>query len=185
MIASLEDYVDFLCRHNMSGDQFLFCCLIYEKKFNLIYKVFNERSGFDRDELNDLEDRGYVINKNKENDTWADMYEVTDKFKEEIYGETHTMWDELIKTYPQFIFIEGKRVPAQSTDLDLLKTTYFQKIGRSVKQHKRIIELLIYASDHDMISMGIEKWIKGEQWKAIEYVINEKPKAVTRDEREI
>lgn len=184
MIADLEDYTNFLCKHNMSGDQFLFCCLIYEKKFNLIYKVFNERDGFDRDELNDLEDRGYVMNLNKEKDTYADMYAVTDKFKEEIYAEPTIMWKEFIDTYPQFIFIDGKRIPAQSTDLDLLKTIYFAKISRSVRKHKEIIQLLIYASDHDMISMGIEKWVKGEQWKAVRIVVSDKPKAERNDERE-
>jgi hypothetical protein len=185
MIASLSDYVDFCCRHNMSGDQFLFCCLIYEKRFDLIYKVFNERGGFDKDELNDLEDRGYVINNNKEKDTYADMYVVTPKFQEEIYGEEYTMWEEFTTTYPQFIFIEGKRIPAQSTDLDQLKNIYFSKIGRSVKNHKKIIEALIYASDHDMISMGIEKWVKGEQWKSIALVRGgTKPASNARDERE-
>lgn len=185
MIASLPDYVDFLSRHNMSGDQFLFCCLIYEKKFDLIYKIFNERGGFDRDELNDLEDRGYVINLNKENDTYADMYTVTPKFKDEIYGEEYSMWKEFVDTYPQFIFIEGRRIPAQSTDLDALKNIYFSKIARSVSKHKKVMQALIYASDHDMINMGIEKWVKGEQWKSVEYVrADNKPATNARDERE-
>jgi hypothetical protein len=159
----------------MSGEQFLFCCLIYERKFNLIYKIFNERGGFDIDELNDLADRGYVINLNKEDQTYCDMYSVTEKFKKEIYGEEYSMWNELINTYPQFIFIEGRRIPAQSTDLDQLKVVYFAKIARSVKRHKEIIDLLTYASDHDMINMGIEKWIKGEQWKSVKAVKDEKP----------
>ena len=185
MISNLRDYTDFLCRHNMSGDQFLFCCLIYEKRYNLIYKIFNERGGFDRDELNDLEDRGYVINLNKENDTYCDMYSVTDKFRDEMYGEESTMWQELTSTYPQFIFIDGKRIPAQSTDLDQLRVVYFSKIANSIKKHREIIQLLIYASDHDLVNMGIEKWIRGEQWKAIEHLINESPKASARNEREL
>lgn len=184
MIASLRDYVNFLAKHNMSGDQFLFCCLIYEQKFDLIYKIFNERGGFDRDELNDLEDRGYVINLNKENDTWADMYNITDKFRSEIYGDEFSMWKEFTDTYPQFIFIEGKKIPAQSTDLDFLRVAYMAKIGRSPILHKKIIEHLIYASDHDMINMGIEKWVKGEQWRAIESHRVEQPKTKARDERE-
>lgn len=184
MIASLNDYVAFLCKHNMNGEQFLFCCLVYEKRFDLIYKIFNERNGFDRDDLRDLEDRGYLKNMNQGDDTYCDSYEVTKKFREEIYGEEYVMWEEFINTYPQFIFIEGKRIPAQSTDLDQLKSIYFNKIARSVKKHKRIIELLTYASDHDMINMGIEKWVRGEQWKAIELTIMEKPKASTRDEKE-
>lgn len=177
MILDLKEYSNFLCKHNMSGDQFLFCCLIYEKKLPLIYKIFNERGGFDIDELRDLEDRGYVINLNKENNTYADMYVVTDKFKEGIYEDEFLMWREMLSTYPQWIWIEGKRLPAQSADLDNLRVIYFSKIAKSPKKHREVIDLLAYASDHDLINMGIEKWIKGEQWRSIQQVLDEKPKA--------
>lgn len=184
MFLDLKEYVGFLCKHNMSGDQFLFCCLVYEKRFDLIYKVYNERGAFDRDELRDLEDRGYVVNMNKGSDTFADMYVVTDKFKDGIYAEELVLWQEILSTYPQWIFIEGKRLPAQSTDLDLLRVIYFTKIGKSLKKHKEIVDLLIYASDHDLINMGIEKWIKGEQWKSIRQILDDKPKSVGHGERE-
>ena len=168
----------------MSAEQFLFCFLIYKKKDPLHYKIVNERGPFSRKELKDLETRGYIINKNVGEDTYADMYELTPKFTKEIFGEQSLMWEELINTYPQFIFIDGKRIPAQSTDLDELKNIYFNKIGHSVKTHKKIVDLLIYASDHDLVNMGIEKWVKGEQWKAIEHLINEKPSKDALSERE-
>lgn len=185
MIVDLKEYVSFLCKHNMSGDQFLFCCLVYEGRHDLIYKMINEKGAFDRDELRDLEDRKYVINKNVGTDTYTDMYEITKKFKDGIYEEELIMWNEFLATYPQWLFIEGKRLPAQSANLDELKIIYFNKIGKSVKRHKEIIDLLIYASDHDLINMGIDKWIKGEQWRGIQQILSEKPKSVGYGEREL
>lgn len=173
MIASLEDYVGFLCKHNMTADQFLFCCLIHEGKFPLIYQLFNERGGFDKKELQDLEERGYVINTNKENEVYADMYEITDLFKSEIYGEKYSMWKEFTDTYPKYFYIESKRLPAQSTDLDALQAVYLNKVKRSVKQHTHVINLLKYAVENDLINMGIDKWVRGEQWKAIESLMEE------------
>ncbi len=174
MISSLEDYVGFLTKHNMSGDQFLFCCLVHEKKLSLIYKIFNERDGFNVDELRDLEDRGFVINMNKDNDLFADMYVVTDKFTSGIYGEDFHIWQEFIDLYPQFIFIDQKRIPAQSTDLDKLRQIYISKISRNINKHKKIMASLRYAVDHDLINMGIQKWVTSEQWKAVELIQNEK-----------
>jgi hypothetical protein len=174
MIASLEDYVGFLCKHNMSADQFLFCCLIHEGKFPLIYQLFNERGGFDKDELANLEERGYVINTNKANETYADMYEVTELFRNEIYGEKYSMWKEFTDTYPKYISIENRRLPAQSTDLDALQSVYLNKTKRSIKQHKKIMDILKYAVENDHINMGIDKWVRGEQWKAVESIMEEK-----------
>lgn len=175
MISSLDDYAAFLCKHSMSGDQFLFCCLIYEKKFHLIYKLYNERGGFNRDELRDLEDRGYVINTNTGEDLYADGYVITDQFVGAIYGNEYSMFQELIDTYPQFIFIEQKKIPAQSCDLDSLRMTYFGKVGRNVNLHKKIIKLLKFGIDNDLVNMGIEKWVKSEQWKALEHEFKAKP----------
>lgn len=175
MIGSLDDYVSFLCKHNMSGDQFLFCCLIYERKFNLLYKILNERNGFDIDELSDLEDRGYLLNKNRDGEFQTDMYEITDKFLNEIYRNEDVMWKEVIDTYPMWIYIEGKRVSAQSTDLDALKEVYLKKIKRAGGTHKKIVDLIEYAKSNDLIEMGIDKWVRGEQWKPIEKIKKEKP----------
>jgi hypothetical protein len=184
MIVDLKEYVKFLCEHKMSGDQFLFCCLIHEKRFDLVYKMFNERWPFDRDELRDLEDRGYVINTNKGNDTWADMYIVTEKFEEVIYSSEEVMWQELLNTYPIWLYIDGKRIPAQGADLDQLRVIYFAKIGRSVARHKKIMELLAFGVNNEMVNMGIEKWIKGEQWRPLEAAMNEKPKSSGYGEKE-
>lgn len=184
MINSLKDYVEFLCKHNMSGDQFLFCCLIYERKFDLLYKIHNERAAFDRDELNDLEDRGYIINSNKSDDTYCDMYIVTDKFIDEIYKQEPLMWEEVINTYPHFMMIDGKRAPLQGGDLDTLKVIYLLKIIKSPSKHKKVMKCLHWAIEHDMIVMGLEKWVKGEQWRAIEQLMEEEPKETGRDERE-
>lgn len=167
MISSAQEYVDFLCKHNLSGDQFLFCCLIYERRYSLIYKLFNERNGIFQGEIDDLIARGYLIDNNTGIESHPDMYQVTEKFTKDLYGDEMEMWEELINTYPMFIFIDQKRIPAQSCDLDELRKVYFSKV-KSVRRHKEIITLLKKAIDMDMVSMGIEKWIKSSQWRAVE-----------------
>ena len=149
-----------------------------------MYKMFNERGGFDRDELRDLEDRGYVINMNKDNDTYTDMYIVTDKFIDSIYKDDELKWQELLDTYPVWLHIDGKRVPAQGADLDQLKVIYFAKVGKSVAKHKEVIELIAYGVENDLINMGIAKFIKGEQWRPLKAIKNEGGKSAGYGERE-
>jgi hypothetical protein len=173
MIGDLKEFVNFLVKHQMTAEQFLFCCLIYEKQFSLLYKIHQEREGFDIEAIRNLEDRGYVKDLNKSNETYADMYIVTEKFTEAIYCDTDAMFEELINTYPMFFYLDQKKLPAQSCDLDKLKLVYFNFIKRNPKKHKKIIEALNTIKAENGIYMGIEKWVTGRQWRGVETIQKE------------
>ena len=73
-----KQWVDFLCKHNISPDQFLFLYIIYENDYASLYKYVHQNGGFDLDELGDLEDRGYLVNQDASARTsFADNYTET------------------------------------------------------------------------------------------------------------
>ena len=80
LLNTPQQYVDYLCKHNISPDQFLFLYIIYENDYASLYKYVNENGGFELSSLEDLENRGYLINEGTSDSSWADNYSVTNKF---------------------------------------------------------------------------------------------------------
>ena len=62
LLNTPQQYVDYLCKHNISPDQFLFLYIIYENDFASLYKYVNENGGFELSSLEDL--GGFVFSTN-------------------------------------------------------------------------------------------------------------------------
>ena len=76
LLNTPKQYVDYLCKHKISPTQFLFLYIIYENDYASLYKFVHENGGFELKELEDLEDRGYLINEGSSDTSWADNYRV-------------------------------------------------------------------------------------------------------------
>lgn len=168
MIENLSDYVELLIKHSLTPNQFLLLVLTHEKRIDLIYKYSELGRGFTRKEIEDLENRGYIININKNPDElYADSIVVTDKFLADYQTDDNSLAEEFLAAYPSYIWIDGKKIPAKNMEPDELYQLYAKKTRNNPTKHKMIMQCLGYAKRTLNINMGIEKWVKTEQWRVI------------------
>lgn len=186
MFTNVEKFIDILCKHDLTADEFLFCYLIHmdKKGFPLIYKYVENvttlnhnlntvKGGWSEGSIKKLLDKNFIFSMNKYNasknrdDHYPDFYLPTTTFKEIIAFELEEAFEEVLALYPPFINIDGKNIPAKSCDIEALSTIYCRMIKDNIKTHEEVLDLLKYAVDNSMISMGIEKWVKSRQWETI------------------
>ena len=168
ILESPGQWVDFMCKHSMTPTQFLFLYIIYENDYPALYKYVQENGGFDMSELNDLEERGYMVNDNPNlASSLADCYTVTNKFIKELYNtDVNTAYEEFFEAYPVQIYVDGRRLPGRNATLKT-RTYYKKKIATKRALHKKVMNCLDYAKRNNLVTMGMEKWIETEQYRSI------------------
>lgn len=90
-----------------------------------------------------------------------------------IYKASFTMGEELFKSYPQFGSIEGKTIGLRSVSrkFDSLEDAYRRygkAIGWNPEKHQHIIELLKWASEHNIINYSLASFIIDHRWEELE-----------------
>ena len=162
MVYPLDKYVDVLLKLGISPIQILFCQIIYERRHDLLYRIAQEGQIFPKSYLQDLEEKGFIIDTNpSENSKYADFYEVTSKFVDEFYAVSTSDGEEFWEHYPAFITINNKKIPAKATNKEELVRWYHKHIG-SLYDHKKVLAALKYAKDNKLVSMRIDKWLQSE-----------------------
>ena len=84
-------------------------------------------------------------------------------FETDKFAPSDEFWD----LYPGYIYIDGKKIPAKSTNKEDFQKRYYQKIGKHPHLHADVMKALKYAVDNGDISSGIVKWFESEQWNVI------------------
>lgn len=161
----LPNYVDFLIEHNLNQEQYLLLHLLYYREFNLIKKYKekfpkNTNQLLSKEHIEDLLNRKYLIKvKNK-------GYVLGTKFTD-IFVTPELAVDEIYEVYPAFIKSDlGVDIPLTSMDKNIFKNIYIAKIFGNVKEHKEIIQDIIFAKENNLIKIGINKFLTSEQWKS-------------------
>lgn len=183
---NINDYYDFLVEHKLTHEQFAFMyTLLLDERDSKgkirndhyvtanIYKYAKEVKKWNQDEIEDLEKRGFIRNYNKQQGSVnrravPEYYEITEGFKNLLIQSPLKVGEELWRRYPDWIFIEGKKLSAKSTDKDELIKRYHKIIQGSRKQHVKVMEALEYQKKHDMINMGLKKYVASRAWEPIE-----------------
>lgn len=165
-MLDLKSFVDFCAKHNLTANQVLFCLLVYEKKYELIYKYVNEVAPFTDEERLDLSKRGFIMNANKGGDTYADFYVITEKFLKEISIDTGLATQELWDLFPAFFVSNGRKFPGRTIGPEDLHPIYTRKLKGSTAKHKKIMVALQEQIEANDIGVGIKKWVEGEFWKS-------------------
>lgn len=175
MIEDPKQFVEFLARHRLSSDQFLFMFLIYKENYTSLYIYTEQVKGLHPEEIQDLVRRGYLRNENSApGDYFADSFIVTEKFTAVAFDMTNKdaateFWD----AYPPILYIDGKRFSATAVNKELFLEKYTKKIGYSKRLHKKVMAALTYGKQINAVNMGIEKWFQSEQWNQLEKEMNE------------
>lgn len=130
----------------------------------MLYKIAQEGQIFPKQYLDDLEEKGLIIDTNPGQDSkYADYYEVTDKFVQAFYSVSTTDGEEFWKAYPAFITIDGKKITVKGVNKEELVRWYHKHVG-SVHDHSKVMKALKFAKERKLISMRIDKWLEAESF---------------------
>jgi hypothetical protein len=175
MVYPLDKYVDVLLKLDISPIQVLFCQIIYERRHDLLYKIAQEGQTFPKKFLDDLVDKGLIVDTNpSETSKYADYYEVTKLFADAFYSASTNDGDEFWKAYPPFITIDGKKIPSKAVNKEELVKWYHKHVG-SVHDHHKVMAALKFAKERKLISMRIDKWLQAESFVDLWEMMKEVP----------
>lgn len=173
-INDLEEYVDFLIEHKISADAYMFMLLISLDELAILYKFIELNHGLRQKELNSLVERGYLINDNSvPNQYMADCYRVSPRFQKLLMKQSHSMVDELWDNYPPYLWIEGSRYNARNIEKANLVIKYLTAIKNSRRKHRKVLKALEYGKTHNLINVGLKKFVATEMWDQLELEMEE------------
>jgi len=175
LIYPLDKFVDVLIMLDICPLQLLFCLIVHERRSDLLYKIANEGTVFPQPKLDELEEKGLIVDTNPGAQTkYSDFYEVTDKFVSKFYSASTIDGEEFWNAYPGFINIDGKRMPVKGVNKEELTRWYHKSIG-SKYDHKRVMAALHYARDNKLIHMRIDRWLQAHSFVDIWELMDSKP----------
>ena len=165
-----EKLVEFLSSRKMTANQYLLCHLLYMGEHDLLARlVKNDQLRFAKKEVNDLIERGYLEKLFGDNSQFSFM--TTDKFSRAVFVDEEEAGQQLWDTYPKVLSIDGVMQSTRTCDKDDILETYYKRIKGSKKKHEFVMQMLHRYVDlvkaRQMNSMGIEKWVKGENWDVV------------------
>jgi hypothetical protein len=182
MIDNVKKFIDTLVKFEINANQMLFLTIVHKKDYAPLYKFVTEGIGFLPEEIDELVDKGLVINLNSDDDYYLDSFITTDKFIAGLFFEDEEIapsefWD----AYPRMLYVDGKRFAARNTDKDQFFDDYNKEIGMRVDRHKHIMSCLEYAVKNRLVNMGIRKWFDSKQWEAIEEEMQQRKESGNRE----
>ena len=179
-IYEINDLVDFLDKHCITAEQFMYCLLLYnDKRHNRIpgtnkisrplsklYKYHTNVKKFSRSDLQDLIDKGFIEKVGKK--LTPDELEITKKFEKEYMGDKFK-FDQLVTAYPahvaNFNHPGGPKIPLTTMkDCDKVASIY-NRFVRTYKLHDRIIEAVKWGNETGNINMSIERFVSSKGWE--------------------
>jgi hypothetical protein len=191
MISDLNRYVDFLVKHEITTEQFFLCYCIYvdgrqsnglfpdkgRAKAN-IYKYAEGVKPFPFKDIDDLVDKGLLIDENKKGihrNTYPDHFRVTDLFIDSIFT-TEDRFEEFWSVYPglvnNFRDIRGPKIPLKACDKDEVRDLYLKRVP-TIDLHERCVRATAACKRAGIINMNILKWIGGEVWMSYEELVSD------------
>ncbi len=158
----LPQYLDFLIENNINERQYFLLQCLYDRKLDLItrYEEFLIRKSIiSIEETNELVSKKFLIKT-------ENGYTLGSKFLE-IFIDDIKAANEIFSIYPSFISDHRNiQIPLTSMDRVEFSKIYISKINGSIFEHFEIIKDIKYAKSKDLIKIGIEKFLRSEQWKA-------------------
>jgi hypothetical protein len=181
MLIDPTQYGEFLCKHKLTPNQFWLCYLIHLDDKDMMYEYLKNVGKFSKDDIKVLEQKGFIFNNNPEDEAGESKYAfkhfiATSTFKELIFVDSSEAFQELWNSYPDYLNIENKRIPAKSVDYDALEKVYSKLLKNDLVLHKEIVSLVKSAVTNNKIQMGIEKFVKSRQWEALRNEISDQSK---------
>ena len=166
MILDTKKMSKILIEKKISPTQYFIISCLHNRDFKSLSSYIEFAGKSFSHEIDDLINRGLVIDLNVSKERYADSMMVSDKFLKDFAISSKNCGEELWNTYPWYFYSDDKQFPAKSADKDDLIEMYYRRINHSVSEHKRVMAILSVLIKNDTITMGIQKWVASEQWNA-------------------
>jgi len=179
MLGDIKKKVERLNELNLSVEEFEFLYMIqlyrneraggktgFTEHFELYYEKNKTKYNYNKF-LSKYEELGYIINNNKEGDKVIlfNKIQILDKFNSIFIIDIDECWKEVVDIYPKFIYVNDKKIMAQTTKVDL-KSIYYRLVakGGDKQAHQEFLALTDWFYDSQQVSskagaMGLERWI--------------------------
>lgn len=181
---TLEEEISILSKYRITPNELMFIRTILilqdeqnEELFQLYIEALYESSIRLREVILSLQDKGIILksykvpNEGEEFDPYS--IPLSKVFVKNLYKCSFEMGKELFEEYPQFGSVQGSVVGLRSVSkkFDSLEDAYF-KYGRSIgwnpERHSRIIELVKWANEHNIINYTLASFIIDQRWLELE-----------------
>jgi len=174
----LQELVALFLKYKLSANQFIFMYLKLIKKDEHLYRYLETARPLSRNEINDLEERGFITNINTgANDYWADGYIVTDRFKK-IMEPDRSLAEEFWNTYPGFGLINNQRAPLKGVSKSEFLQRYAMYVRNNEVLHERIMRALRFQKGKEEITIRIDRWFEAHTWESVEQELEQIRKKV-------
>lgn len=160
-----DSFVKFIIQHKLTQAQYLLLHLVYHERVDLIREF---KTAFPSEDstmigeywVKDLITRGFLVENSKGN------LEIGLAFKLAFINK-YTACEEIYAIYPTHFKKDGVQIPLGAMDRNVFADLYDIATMSSISEHLEIIEDIKYAIKHDILNIGIEKFIKSKYWLAI------------------
>lgn len=190
LTLSLEEEINLLDKYNLTPNEFLIVKVLLllqdneeeELFYNLITTIKHIGLAL-RDILISLQEKGVILKTYKvpSEGTKFDPFAIpiNKNFVKHFYKCSFEIGKELFDNYPQFATINGCVVPLRTVakKFDSLEQAYL-KYGRAIgfnpEKHEKIIELVKWAKDNNILNCSLASFIVNEGWHDLEALRNGK-----------
>jgi len=135
-------------------------------KFQTVFKKCN----ITPDELSDLISRDILEDYNKPGETFFDMYELSGLWRNKLRLAVYPMPQELFDNYPLTITVQGKLFNGRNASPEDFAMNYLSAIGKDGDEHKKVLEDVEWAVTNQLLSVGLEKFVKTRYWDHIRMI---------------
>lgn len=160
-----DSYLRFIIKNNLTQAQYLLLHLVYHERVDLI-RDFKEAFPSEDSTMigeywvKDLINRGYLVQSPK------GTLEIGMTFKV-AFIDKYTACEEVYAIYPTHFKKDGVQIPLGAMDRNVFANLYDIAIMSSIAEHLEIMEDIKFAIKHELLNIGIEKFIKSKYWLAI------------------
>jgi hypothetical protein len=190
MIQDLTEYTEFLLGNKLTPKQFyvLYALALDNRRAKKLpsaaqgnvlpmvnlWKFYQNIEQLTLEELKDLEERGYLVNRNDKGKTYADNIEVTPKFYKLVFPDQEA-YDEFMDLYPGFAKKDGGGMfPLKVATEQETKEVYYRMI-RTRADHSRMMRALRWAIKRgNVINVKVTNFLESRMWLDIEKLMETK-----------
>lgn len=166
-------------KHSLNAEEWLLIELLFlaqEGHVNYLVTYFNEcaKSSLPRETLQSLKDKKvfsksyHVPGENEDFD--FEEVEFSTSFMKNYFKESFQLGQELFEAYPVFLQFGDRLLPAKNITKSGFndETDFFTKYGKKIKynpeMHLKVLDILQWSIENDLITYGICEYVASSKW---------------------